>query len=179
MDRWAGCWVAVMLLVALVIGGCSSKKREADLAYGQPGSDLGEEALPGGGAGSLAQARAGTLGLEGAAAGPLSDIHFSYDSFDLDETARQVLQQNTDWLNRHLGARLEIEGHCDSRGTIEYNLALGAKRAAAAKSYLVALGVNGDRITTISYGEELPLCHEPVESCWRRNRRGHFVAVEN
>jgi peptidoglycan-associated lipoprotein len=111
--------------------------------------------------------------------GPLHDIHFDYDSFDLDESARQTLQEDADWLKDHPEARVEIEGHCDNRGTVEYNLALGAKRAAAAKSYLIALGIGRDRLTTISYGEELPLCQEETESCWSRNRRAHLVVVGN
>jgi len=72
---------------------------------------------------------------------------------------------------------VEIEGHCDERGTVEYNLALGAKRAGAAKEYLVALGVAADRLSTISYGEELPLCTDHGEDCWQRNRRAHLVVV--
>src|SRR2546427_11342726 len=74
-------------------------------------------------------------------------------------------------------SKAEVEGHCDERGTVEYNLALGAKRARAAKDYLSALGVSADRLTTISYGEELPLCHEHNEECWARNRRAHFVVL--
>ena len=78
-------------------------------------------------------------------------------------------------MKRWTSTKVTVEGHCDERGTVEYNLALGAKRARAAKDYLVALGVSGDRLTTISYGEELPLCHENNESCWQQNRRAHVV----
>jgi peptidoglycan-associated lipoprotein len=109
--------------------------------------------------------------------GPLTDIHFGYDSFELSDEARQTLQGHANWLRNNQQGRVEIEGHCDDRGTVEYNLALGAKRAAMAKSYLATLGVSGDRITTISYGEELPLCYEASESCWGRNRRAHFVVI--
>lgn len=173
MDRSVGRF-ALVVVVAIALsgaGGCGKKKA------GELGGEgaLGEEGL-GAGAGSLAQARAGVLGAEGGG-GPLADIHFAFNSFDLDDTARRTLQQHASWLSDHQGARVEIEGHCDERGTIEYNLALGAKRAATAKSYLVSLGVSADRLTTISYGEELPLCHEPTESCWQRNRRAHFVVV--
>ena len=73
---------------------------------------------------------------------------------------------------------MEVEGHCDSRGTVEYNLALGAKRAKAVKDYLVSLGIAGDRMSTISYGEELPLCREENEACWSRNRRAHSVVLQ-
>ena len=163
--------------VALVAAGCSSKKKGSELE-GQGGAGLSDESLGGGAGGSLALAQAGRLGAEGDT-GPLHDVHFDYDSFELDETSRQTLQENAEWLKDHPNVRVEIEGHCDDRGTVEYNLALGAKRAAAAKNYLVALGISRDRMTTISYGEELPLCHEETEECWSRNRRDHFVAAGN
>ena len=172
MNRW---WVGCVVLVAVIsVGsiGCSSKKKDAGLEGGAGGAGLSDESL--GAGGSLALAQQGRLGAEGDT-GPLRDIHFDYDSFELDEVARQTLQENAQWLKDNPNARVEIEGHCDDRGTVEYNLALGAKRAAAAKNYLVALGIGRDRITTISYGEELPLCTEPTEDCWARNRRDHFV----
>ena len=186
MKRWLVALVVVMAVLATV--GCSSKKKgdgfggeEGEAGYGEEA--LGAGAGAGAAGGSLALAQQGQYGAEGGAgaadSGPLHDIHFDYDSFDLDETSRQTLQANADWLKEHPDARVEIEGHCDSRGTVEYNLALGAKRAAAAKSYLVALGIGRDRLTTISYGEELPLCQEESESCWSRNRRVHFVPTGN
>jgi len=117
-------------------------------------SDLGGTA--GAGAhGSLAAAHGGRT-----EEGPLEDIHFAYDSFDLDEASRSTLRSHAQWMESHPGASVEVEGHCDERGTIEYNLALGAKRAAAAKEYLIALGVSAGRLSTISYGEELPLCRD-------------------
>ena len=109
--------------------------------------------------------------------GPLQDIHFAYDSFDLSSEARSTLQANSDWLRNNSQAKVEVEGHCDSRGTTEYNLALGAKRAKAARDYLVSLGVSPERLSTISYGEELPLCREETESCWEQNRRAHFLVL--
>jgi peptidoglycan-associated lipoprotein len=170
MNRW---WVgmAAVVFVALVVAGCSGKKGSG-LEGAQGGAGLSDESL-GGGAGSLALAQAGKGGAEDN--GPLHDIHFDFDSFELDEPSRQTLQENGQWLKDHSNVRVEIEGHCDDRGTVEYNLALGAKRAAAAKNYLVNLGIGRDRMTTISYGEELPLCHEETEECWSRNRRDHFV----
>ncbi len=179
MNRWV-VWLAVVLAM-LVSLGCSSKKKGAGLEGENGEAGYGEESLGAGGApgGSLALAQQGKYGAEGAGAdsGPLHDIHFNYDSFELDESARQTLQEDAEWLKDHPEARVEIEGHCDNRGTVEYNLALGAKRAAAAKSYLIALGIGRDRLTTISYGEELPLCQEETESCWSRNRRAHLVPV--
>jgi peptidoglycan-associated lipoprotein len=178
MDRRVAGVLLALLVLVTVTPGCSSKKG-ADLSGADAGAALDEEALREGRVGSLDQARAGALGAEGLPSGPLADVYFAYDSFELDDVARSVLKKNADWLGTRPNVRVEIEGHCDDRGTIEYNLALGAKRAAAAKSYLVALGISSDRVTTISYGEELPLCHEPAESCWSRNRRAHFVVIGN
>jgi peptidoglycan-associated lipoprotein len=79
------------------------------------------------------------------------------------------------WLRDNTKASVELEGHCDNRGTIEYNLALGAKRAKAVQDYLTTQGIAAERVKTISYGKELPLCHEDTEECWARNRRVHFV----
>lgn len=109
--------------------------------------------------------------------GPLKDIFFDFDSHNLRADARDTLRSNADWLKRNPVTRVEIEGHCDDRGTNEYNLALGAKRAKSAKDYLATLGVSQDRLSTISYGEEIPVCKEANESCWQRNRRGRFVVL--
>jgi peptidoglycan-associated lipoprotein len=109
--------------------------------------------------------------------GPLQDVLFEFDSYDLSLNARSTLQSNAEWLRSNSQVRVEIEGHCDERGTVEYNLALGAKRAKAVRDYLVSLGISAERLSTISYGEELPLCHEPTEDCWRQNRRAHFLLL--
>lgn len=173
--RWVGGCVSVAFAVLLFVG-CGASDLDPDGSVdGVPGSGLDESGLPGG-SGSLAEHRAGSLGLRGAD-GPLEDIYFGYDADDLDGQARAALQRNRDWLEQNPTARVEIEGHCDDRGTIEYNLALGARRAAAARDYLTALGISPSRITTISYGEELPVCRESTESCWQRNRRGRFVVL--
>jgi len=165
--------VAVVGLLVATIGiGCSAKKKDDDAAT--RGGELGEEGLAGGG--SLDRYKQGTLGA-GGEQGPLKDIYFAFDSYELDDAARSQLQEDGTWLKEHAQARVEIEGHCDERGTVEYNLALGAKRARAAKDYLVALGISGDRLSTISYGEELPLCQEHDEECWQKNRRCHFVVL--
>lgn len=109
--------------------------------------------------------------------GPLKEIYFDFDKYDLRPEARDVLKANANWLKANASARVEIEGHCDERGTNEYNLALGAKRAQAAKDYLVTLGISKNRLSTISYGEELPVCKEQSEGCWQKNRRARFVVV--
>jgi len=99
-------------------------------------------------------------------------IFFDYDKSDLDERARGTLQKQAAWLQRFGAVTLTIEGHCDERGTREYNLGLGARRAQAVKDYLSSLGVPGARLDTISYGKERPVCVESNDACWAQNRRG-------
>jgi len=101
-------------------------------------------------------------------------IHFDFDKYDLKPKAMMILDEKAAYLREHPEVRVLIEGHCDERGTNEYNLALGDRRANSAKNYLVRSGVAESRITTISYGEEQPLCMEHAESCWWKNRRAQF-----
>ena len=106
---------------------------------------------------------------------PLGDVFFDYDMSTIREDARPILQRNADYLRRWTSTRVSLEGHTDSRGTTEYNLALGARRAGAVRDYLVSLGIAPDRLLAVSRGEETPQCSEENEACWQRNRRGHFV----
>lgn len=106
---------------------------------------------------------------------PLADVFFELDSSTIRDDARGSLSANATWLKRWTGTRINIEGHCDERGTAEYNLGLGERRANAVKAYLVELGVPADRIAVISKGKESPFCTESNESCWQQNRRGHFI----
>lgn len=103
------------------------------------------------------------------------DAYFDYDSAEIRADARQALQKTADFLKNYPQARVTIEGHCDERGSTEYNLALGDRRANAVKQYLVSLGVPADRLTSTSWGKEKPFCMESTEACWQQNRRGHFV----
>jgi peptidoglycan-associated lipoprotein len=105
----------------------------------------------------------------------LPDIHFDFDKAAIRPDAAKVLEASAQWLNDHKGHALLIEGHCDERGTNEYNLALGDRRAKAARDFLEARGVAGSRITMISYGEERPQCAEHNEACWSTNRRARFI----
>ena len=102
----------------------------------------------------------------------LGEVFFDYDEATLRDDGRATLSKNADYLKRWSSVRITVEGHADSRGTAEYNLALGGRRASAAKDYLVSLGIGGDRITTVSKGKEQPVCTEETEACWQRNRRG-------
>lgn len=109
--------------------------------------------------------------------GYLRDVFFETDRFDLSQEARENLTANSQWLLQHPDVRILVEGHCDERNTREYNLALGERRAAAVRDYLTFLGVDGDRIETISYGEERPFALGHDESAWSLNRRSHFVII--
>ena len=166
------CTVLVLIFAFALLPGCSKKKTTEDAYDGTATSGMDESDTA---RGSLDQYRKGTLGR--GEQGPLSDVFFPYDSTELSDNAREILRANADWLADNQRARVEIEGHCDSRGTIEYNLALGAKRANAVRDYLASLGVSSDRLTTISYGKELQVCQEETESCWAENRRAHFVVL--
>lgn len=106
---------------------------------------------------------------------PLADVFFELDQSTIKDDARGSLTQNATWLKRWTNTRINIEGHCDERGTAEYNLGLGERRANAVKAYLVELGVPADRIVVVSKGKEAPFCTESNEACWRENRRGHFI----
>jgi peptidoglycan-associated lipoprotein len=106
----------------------------------------------------------------------ISDVYFDFDSYSLTSEAKGTLEANARELKRATAGSLTIEGHCDERGTKAYNLALGEKRANAAKDFLVALGVNASRISTVSYGKERPFDEGHDESAWAKNRRAHFVA---
>jgi len=109
--------------------------------------------------------------------GLLKEVFFDFDKSDIREADRAVLSQNADALKRFDFLRITVEGHCDERGTVEYNLALGERRAKAAYDYLVSLGVPADRLKTVSYGKEVPVCTQSSEDCWQRNRRAHFTVT--
>ncbi|HXL99062.1 MAG TPA: peptidoglycan-associated lipoprotein Pal [Rhizomicrobium sp.] len=99
-------------------------------------------------------------------------VHFTYNGYDIQDADRGTLQKQAAWLAKYPAIRVTVEGHCDERGTREYNLALGARRANAVKEYLVSLGVASSRLDTISYGKERPMCSASNEDCWAQNRRG-------
>jgi peptidoglycan-associated lipoprotein len=105
----------------------------------------------------------------------VKDVFFDYDKYDIRAADQGPLQRDAQFLQQHADIHITIEGHCDERGSTEYNLALGTNRADAVKNALIQAGVSGDRIKTISYGKEKPFCTESNESCWQQNRRGHFV----
>lgn len=167
-------WMRKLSVLGVVVGmglalgvtsGCSSKKSATGDEAGLTGDSLG------GGTGSMNSFKNKGVGDDG---GRFENVYFSYDSSDLDSAGTTATRANADLLRNENG-KVEVEGHCDDRGTAEYNLALGARRAKSIRDALVALGIKASRLSTVSYGEELPICHDASEACWGRNRRGHIV----
>ena len=153
-------------------------------AASQPQAAAAQSSMSDGGAGRASLgAGAGTAGATAARVSPrefmenaaLRDVNFDFDKYDIRPADAKILDANAAWLKTNARSLLLIEGHCDERGTPEYNLALGERRAKAAMSYLTALGIQANRISIVSYGEERPLCKERGEACWAKNRRAHFL----
>lgn len=105
----------------------------------------------------------------------MKDVNFAFDSYKIDENAQAILKANSDWFSKNASGKVQVEGHCDERGTSEYNMVLGANRARAAADYLRSIGVSADRVSTVSYGKELPLDPAHNEAAWAKNRRAHFT----
>jgi peptidoglycan-associated lipoprotein len=161
----------------LALAGCSSTAPEPEsssTALATPSPESKTEPAPAPGTSSLEAFQRGESTATPASS-PLKEIYFDFDRYDLRADARETLKANGEWLKANPSTVVEIEGHCDERGTNEYNMALGAKRAQAAMDYLTTLGVAATRLSTISYGEELPVCEEHTEECWAKNRRDRFV----
>lgn len=158
------------LLAALI--SCSKKDVVSDEQAMVPSEDSSGVAAPQGGVEMM-----GAAGDVGSAFGEMDIVYYGYDSFNLTDEARTSLKKNADWMKSNSSARIQIEGHCDERGTVEYNMALGDRRANAAKGYLVRLGVAANRIETISYGKERPADMGHNESAWAKNRRAVFVLL--
>lgn len=108
----------------------------------------------------------------------LKDIHFNFDQYGLDSNSKEVLKQNASYLKQNPGMKIEIQGHCDERGTNNYNIALGERRAHSTKRFLVSQGIDSSRINIISFGEEKPFCFDSNEGCWFQNRRAHFMEAK-
>ena len=173
-----------VLMACLSLAACGGKKRLP--AVSGPGAD-GRTAGPGGqpveGGPDLRpidadSARGEDFSLsdpETGEGGPLADIHFEYDQAGLTQEAQATLAGHAKWLSTHGGAKVKVEGHCDERGTVEYNLALGERRAQVTREYLVQLGVASGRLTIVTYGKERPLDPASNEAAWAKNRRAHFV----
>ena len=160
------------------LAGCSSKTAQPDVpttaSASPPAETTKQPAAPSSSTSSLDALKRGDSTATPASS-PLQEVYFDFDSYDLRPDARDVLKTDGQWLKANPAAQIQIEGHCDERGTGEYNLALGSKRAQSVKDYLVTLGTDAGRLSTISYGSELPVCKEHSGDCWQKNRRVKFV----
>lgn len=166
--------IAILGIVALI--SCSKKDVVQDEPLINP-SDA--TPAPSDGATLAPQTPVGTEGAGNADATDLEIVHFAYDSYTLTDTAKGILKKHAAWLSSHSGATVQVEGHCDERGTTEYNIALGERRANTARDYLVKLGVARNRLSTVSYGEERPLDTASNEAAWATNRRAAFVVLSH
>lgn len=157
--------LVAMSLVLVSCGG--SKKKSSEMGEEMPGMEGTNEGL--------------TLELNGDSdsgrAASLRTVNFAFNSANLSSAARSALENNADFLKQNEGVEVQVEGHCDERGGVQYNIALGEKRARTVKDYLVALGVSSRRISTISFGKERPVAFGHEESSWAQNRRANFVVT--
>lgn len=167
----SGAWVVLLGLVMLSLVACPGSKKLAQTEAVEP------EVAPPEPEPAPREETAAAAPVEKAAATPLilQTVNFDYDKYELTSVALDILVINSKGLREHPEAQVIIEGHCDERGTVEYNLALGDKRAKAVKDYLVALGIEPSRLATISYGKERALDYSHNEGAWARNRRAEFV----
>ncbi len=158
---------ACLLAVTFATAGCSSKR-----GGGMYDDELSADQMA---AASSIDQFEGTG--EVAAGGVFQDVRFDFDSDGLDGSAMESVRNNAAIMESNPGLKVEIEGHCDERGSSEYNLALGARRARAVRDAMIGLGVSHERMSTVSYGEELPLCKDTSDKCWSENRRCHLVEL--
>jgi peptidoglycan-associated lipoprotein len=153
----------VLLSAGLMLAGCASTKP----VHETPPPVATNEAPTSGSTSTIVPGSAEDLRVN------VGDtVHFGYNDYNIEDNDKGTLQRQATWLQKYPGVRITVEGDCDERGTREYNLALGARRANAVKEYLVSLGISGARVETISYGKEHPVCSESNEDCWAQNRRG-------
>lgn len=170
--------VLAALLVAALFTGCAKKPPTPDAAQASTPGGLDADGRGGPGSGALDEQRRRAEQERLAREQFVNqDIYFDFDSYTLRSDARAVLEQKAAWMKTNPGANVQVEGHCDERGTNAYNLALGERRANTVKQYIITLGVNGGRISTISYGEEQPFDPGHTETAWAKNRRAHFVLL--
>ena len=161
----------LVLLVGIMFSGCGKKTVSGSGTGGDPGAMGSDEPLE-------TQAVAGDNIMEGRTSGPMLPVYFDFDSSMVRTDQVERIESNADFLKQNTGVNIRIEGNCDPRGTKEYNLALGERRAQSAKKYLVNLGVDASRMNTVSWGEEKLLLYGHDELSWAQNRRDDFVIVK-
>ena len=167
----------VLMAFSIFNEGCAKKKKgvlSEQMGTGMTGSDMQSAAFRGEDIALTEQPEMGSF-VEPNDPLVFADVHFDYNKSEIRADARPTLEKIAKWLNEHGSVQLMIEGHCDERGSNEYNLALGEQRALAIRRYIVGLGISGDKLHTVSYGEERPLDPGHSESAWSKNRRGHFL----
>ena len=180
--------LAHAVIVTMLVVGCAKTPATTTTSVPSPTGTSGVSSPAGGGGTSGGTRTAGGTtpmgpATSGARAVPgeykvtpeLADVHFDFDKYEIRAADAPILDANATWLKQNADRFLLIEGHCDERGTSEYNVALGERRAKSTMNYLVSRGVAASRITIVSYGEEHPTCKEHQESCWAKNRRAHFL----
>jgi len=172
-------WIVMALLCLLLAAGCAKKPAPTPVEPAPAETVMPAETVSGVDETKMSESAVSESTMQAAetAVAELMRIHFDFDQFTLSAEARETLAANAAYLQANSDARIRIEGHCDERGSDEYNLALGERRAQAAKDYLVTLGVAADRLETISYGEEMPLDPASNESAWAKNRRAEFKEI--
>lgn len=171
-------FIAILTTTMVLLGGCSSKMMnapvEAPTATTVTSQDSDADASPNAGTRSEPVSAPSSIKFSTLDGKILETVYFDYDSFTLQPEARQALERTAAWLQANSSVKVTIEGHCDERGSDEYNLALGERRAIAVKNYLTTLGIVAERLITISYGEEQPAVDGQNESAWSKNRRAEF-----
>ena len=171
--------LSVLFAAAVVLSACSAKKpNTAASGPADNGSARSATAVAPPAAAQPSSAAPDVLSEDLATLnrkGYLKDAFFDYDRAELRDDARVSLAADAQWLKKYPSAKILIEGHCDERGTEEYNIALGDRRANATREYLASLGVPASRVATVSYGKERPFCAQETENCWQQNRRGHLL----
>lgn len=167
--------VFLLIFAVYFLGGCAATGQPPANLFNSPPSLSGQPVATPARSPSAMEAISRGVAAVTPPGAALKDVYYEFDSVDLAADAQDILKKNAEWLKAHPTARVEVEGHCDDLGSAEYNLALGAKRAQAAKDFLVSQGIAPERLVTISYGKEAPACFEPTEACRVQNRRARFV----
>ena len=162
-------YILVMALSLILTSACGSKKKAGEgVAVGDASPDAGISAK---------EMTFDPMGSDSGTISGLSTVYFDYDQATLTADARKQIAQNAEWIKSNSNVSLQVEGHCDNRGTVEYNIALGERRAISVKNYLVSLGIDSKRLSVISYGKERPVAQGDTEAALAKNRRANFVPV--
>jgi peptidoglycan-associated lipoprotein len=178
----------VLLFVLVAVAGCAKKPGMTQAASPPPGSDGTSKRMDGPTSTPASRSASAPTNTPTEGARPkladyaadraLEDTHFDFDRYDIRDRDRSLLDKHAAWLRERPNVIMLVEGHCDERGTAEYNISLGERRAKTTLNYLVSRGIAADRLTMVSYGEQRPVCRESSEACWARNRRAHFLVKQ-